>query len=140
MATKSFTTLEQLRKEGYRIENGILQDAGFYEVNGVMTVGADVKFSDSGCCRVGGFTCGQYIPQGGILAAIRGSRFGMEAFLWMMAVAGVDNSKDLTHKYVRVAFDPATDRAKYIGHVVDDLWFSFDDLAEEVAKKEAKNG
>ena len=139
MATKSFTTLEQLRKEGYRIENGILQDAGFYEVNGVMTVGADVKFSDSGCCRVGGFTCGQYIRQSWNLA-IRGSRYGMEAFLWMMAVAGVDNSKDLTHKYVRVAFDPATDRAKYIGHGVDDLWFSFDDLAEEVAKKEAKNG
>ena len=139
MATKSFTTLEQLRKEGYRIENGILQDAGFYEVNGVMTVGADVKFSDSGCCRVGGFTCGQYIRQSWNLA-IRGSRYGMEAFLWMMAVAGVDNSKDLPHKYVRVAFDPATDRAKYIGHGVDDLWFSFDDLAEEVAKKEAKNG
>lgn len=139
MATKSFTTLEQLRKEGYRIENGILQDAGFYEVNGVMTVGADVKFSGSGCCHVGGFTCGQYIRHSYNLA-IRGSRYGMEAFLWLMAVAGVDNSKDLTHKYVRVAFDPATDRAKYIGHVVDDLWFSFDGLAEEVAKKEDKNG
>lgn len=139
MATNTFTTLEQLRKKGYRIENGILLNAGFYEVNGVMTVGADVKFNDSSCCRVGGFTCGQYIPQGGCLSAIRGSRFGMEAFLWLMAVAGVDNSKDLAHKYVRVAFD-RDDRAKYIGHVVDDLWLSFEDLAEEVTKKEGKNG
>lgn len=131
------TDTKMLRAAKYTIENGTLCKAGFYDVNGVACVEAVVHFPDGGGATLGGLTCGQFNPD---YKTIRGTRYGMEALLWLMAVANVKRSDDLGGQYVRVAFDE-TGKAQYIGHIVRDIWLNFETLAkglhdEEPAKKE----
>lgn len=123
--------------EKLTIENGILERAGISEIEGVAIVDAIVKFRGGGCA-IGGNTVGQYNRYD---KTIRGSRYGLEALLWLMAVAGVDRSDQLGGQYVRVAFDEEG-RAKYIGHIYEDTWLSLGMLAEGIkAEDEArKNG
>lgn len=123
------TDVKMLRDAKYTIENGTIEHAGLDEVNGVMVVNATIQFAGGGgACSLGGLTCGQFIP---FDKTIRGSRFGMEALLWLMAVAGVDHSEGLGGQYVRVAFDE-TGRARYIGHIVKDIWLDFERLAKGI--------
>jgi hypothetical protein len=135
-ALKAINTA-MLRDAKYTIENGTLCKAGIYDVNGVACVEAVVHFPGGGGATLGGLTCGQFNPD---YLTFRGTRYGMEALLWLMAVAGVERSDDLGGQYVRVAFDEAG-KAQYIGHIVRDIWLNFETLAkglhdEEPAKKE----
>lgn len=127
------TDAKMLRDAKYTIENGILEHAGLDEINGVMVVNAAIQFpGGGGACSLGGLTCGQFIP---FNKTIRGSRFGLEALLWLMAVAGVGHSEDLCGQYVRVAFDE-TGKARYIGHIVKDIWLDFERLAKGIKDEE----
>lgn len=121
---------EWLRSQGCTFENGTIESAGIEIINGVATVGVNVTF-DHGGCTLGGNTCGRLIPGD---KSINGSRYGMDAILWLMAVAGVDKSSKIEGKYVRVAFGK-DERACFIGHIVKDIWFSFDWLAEALAEQ-----
>lgn len=125
-------TAKQLKAEGYVIENGTFKHAGIDEVNGVAVVSTTIVFDDGGACMLGILSAGQYIP---FDKSIRGSRYGSEAMLWLMAVAGVDHSEDLVGRLVRVAFDK-DERAKYIGHITKDIWFNFDMLAEGIRSED----
>lgn len=120
-------TAEYLTNEKFVIENGTLDRAGIDEVNGVAVIDATVKFPNGGC-SLGGLCVGQFNPH---YKTINGGRFGLEALLWLMAVAGVDHSHELGGQYVRVAFNKEG-QAKYIGHIVNDIWFSFEDLASGI--------
>ena len=130
------TDAKMIRDAKYTIENGTLSKAGIYNVNGVACIEAVVSFSAGGA-TVGGLTCGTFNPH---YKTFQGTRYGMEALLWLMAIAGVEHSADLGGQYVRVAFDEEG-KAQYIGHIVDDIWLDFKILAkglkdEESAKKE----
>lgn len=122
MATTMSTT-QELEKLGFHIENAVLQRAGFSDVNGVICVGATLEFEHSGA-SFGGYSCGQFNPSYG---TIRGTKYGMEAILWFMAVAGVDTSDDLGGQYIRVA-TKGEGEVVWIGHIVKDIWFNFQDL------------
>lgn len=132
------TDIKMLREAKYTIENGILSKAGIYGANGVACIEASVHFPDrGGGATLGGLTCGQFNPP---YKTFRGTRYGMEALLWLMAVAGVERSDDLGGQYVRVAFDE-TGKARYIGHIVRDIWLDFERLAKGVSDEEpAKKG
>lgn len=130
------TDTAMLRDARYTIENGTLSKAGIYNANGVACIEAVVSFPNGGT-TLGGLTCGQFNPH---YKTFQGSRYGMEALLWLMAIAGVERSDDLGGQYVRVAFDEEG-KAQYIGHIVRDIWLDFETLAkglhdEESAKKE----
>ena len=131
------TDTKMLREAKYTIENGTLSKAGIYSANGITCIEAVVYFPGGGGATLGDLTCGQFNPH---YKTFRGTRYGMEALLWLMAVAGVERSDDLGGQYVRVAFDE-TGKARYIGHIVQDIWLDFERLAkgvqdEERAKKE----
>lgn len=119
------TSLEALTSKGYKIENGLIEKAGIVDCNGTAVVNVTLRF-DAGGCSMDGHTCGQFLPKD---KRIRGTRFGCEALLWLMAVAGVSSSSELGGQYVRVAFNPETERAEFIGHIFFDRWLSFDTLA-----------
>ena len=130
-------TAEILRKRGYTIENGTLRMAGLGDVNGVAVVSAIVDMAGGGACTVGDLTAGQFPDK-----QIRGTRYGCEAILWLMAVVGVGHSSDIGGQYVRVAFDKGG-HATCIGHIVEDTWLDFKMLAagihaEDDMKKEGK--
>ena len=131
------TDIKMLREAKYTIENGTLRKAGIYDANGVACIEAVVYFAGGGGATLGGLACGQFNPH---YKTFRGTRYGMEALLWLMAVAGVERSDDLGGQYVRVAFDE-TGKARYIGHIIHDIWLDFEKLAigirdEEPSKKE----
>lgn len=131
------TDAKMLREAKYIIENGTLCKAGIYDANGIACIEAVVYFPGGGGATLGGLACGQFNPH---YKTFRGTRYGMEALLWLMAVAGVERSDDLGGQYVRVAFDE-TGKARYIGHIVHDIWLDFEKLAkgirdEESSKKE----
>lgn len=123
----------QLRELGYTIENGTLHEASITDVNGCAVVSATVLF-DHGGCTMGGNICGQFAPSS---KQIRGCKFGFECLLWLMAVAGVENSSKLGGQYVRVAFGK-DEKAEFIGHIVKDIWFSFEHLRQTALNEEAK--
>ena len=124
----------QLRKLGYTIENGTLHEASITDVNGAAVVSATVLFEGHGGCTLGGNNCGQFIPSS---KQIRGCKFGFECLLWLMAVADVENSSKLGGQYVRVAFDK-DEKAEFIGHIVKDIWFSFEHLRQTALNEEGK--
>ena len=126
-----------LRKRGYTIENGTLRKAGLGDANGLVVVSAIVDMAGGGTCTIGDLTAGQFLDKD-----IRGTRYGCEAMLWLMAVVGVSHSSEIRGQYVRVAFDK-DGRAAYIGHIVKDIWLNFKTLsagirAEDDIKKEGK--
>ena len=121
-------TAEHLTKLGFHFENGVIESAGIHEMNGVATVSVVIRLASGGHCSLGGYSCGQFIPGN---KTIKGSRFGFESLLWLMAIAGVDKSGDLGGQYVRVAMD-SNDRASTIGHIFEDRWFSFMALKKEL--------
>lgn len=123
----------QLRKLGYTIENGTLSEASIGDINGCAVVSATVLFNHGGC-TLGGNSCGQFIPSD---KQIRGCKFGFECLLWLMAVAGVENSSRLGGQYVRVAFNK-DEKAEFIGHIVKDIWFSFEHLRQTAVNEETK--
>lgn len=119
---------EYLRKQGLSLENGTICSAGIVEINGLAVVSATVNMADGSTCSLGNLTAGQFICHD---KTIRGTRYGLEALLWLMAVAGVERSEDLGGQYVRVAFDK-DGMAKCIGHIVKDTWLDFKQLAEGI--------
>ena len=125
------TDTKMLREAKYTIENGTLSQAGIYDANGTACIEAVVRFAGGGGATLGGISCGQFNPT---YKTFRGTRYGMEALLWLMAVAGVRRSDDLRGQYVRVAFDEAG-KARYIGHIVEDIWLDFDRLAKGIEDK-----
>lgn len=127
------TNTAMLRDAKYTIENGTLHKAGIYDVNGVACVEAVVHFPGGGGATLGGLTCGQFNPD---YQTFRGTRYGMEALLWLMAVAGVKRSDELGGQYVRVAFDE-TGKSRYIGHIVKDIWLDFEKLAKGIQDEDA---
>ena len=122
---------EYLKGIRYHFENGTLEKVEVTDINGVATVNAVIKLSSGGHCSLGGYSCGQYIPHD---KSIKGSRFGFESLLWLMAVAGVSSSVELGGQFVRVALD-SSDRASFIGHIVEDRWFCFATLCRELDKE-----
>jgi len=116
-------TAEILTKRGYTIENGTLREAGLGDANGLAVVSAIVDMADGGTCTVGDLTAGQFLDKD-----IRGTRYGCEAMLWLMAVVGVNHSSEIGGQYVRVAFDK-DGRATCIGHIVKNIWLNFKMLA-----------
>lgn len=128
---KTITT-EYLTTEKFVIENGTLVHAGIETNNEIAIVSTTVVFNSGGACIIGSRSAGEYIPT---YKSIQGSRYGFEAMLWLMAVAGVDRSEDLVGRRVRVAFDK-DGLAQYIGHITNDIWFSFDDLASGIADED----
>lgn len=126
------TSTKMLRESKYAIENGTLSKAGIYDANGVACIEAVVHFDGVGV-TLGGLTCGQFNPH---YKTFRGTHYGMEALLWLMAVAGVERSDELGGQYVRVAFDE-TGRARYIGHIVQDTWLDFERLAKAIQDEES---
>lgn len=114
---------EILRKRGYTIENGTLRKAGFGDANGIAIVSAIVDMAGGGTCTVGDLTAGQFLDK-----QIRGTRYGCEAMLWLMAVVGVNHSSEIGGQYVRVAFNK-DGHATCIGHIVEDIWLNFKMLA-----------
>lgn len=134
------TDIKMLREAKYTIENGVLNAAGIYDANGVACIEAVVYFPGGGGATLGGLPCGQFNAH---YKTFRGTRYGMEALLWLMAVAGVERSDALGGQYVRIAFDE-TGKAQYIGHIVHDIWLDFKVLVkgirdEEPAKKESES-
>lgn len=127
-------TAEYLRKQGLSIENGTLRSAGITEVNGLAVVAAIVDTADGGTCSLGNLTAGQFIRCD---KTIRGTRYGFEVMLWLMAVAGIDRSEDLGGQYVRVAFNE-DGMAQCIGHIVKDVWLDFKMLAEGIHDEDDK--
>lgn len=119
-------TAEILSKRGYIIENGTLRKAGLGDANGLAVVSAIVDMAGGGTCTIGDLTAGQFLDKD-----IRGTRYGCEAMLWLMAVAGVSHSSEIGGQYVRVAFDK-DGRATCIGHSVKDTWLDFKMLAEGI--------
>lgn len=79
--------------------------------------------ADGGTCTVGDLTAGQFLDKD-----IRGTRYGCEAMLWLMAVVGVNHSSEIGGQYVRVAFDK-DGHATCIGHIVKNIWLNFKMLA-----------
>lgn len=128
-------TEKYLLKQGLSIENGAIRSAGIAEINGLAVVTATIATADGGTCSLGNLTAGQYIRCD---KTIRGTRYGFEAMLWLMAVAGVDRSEDLGGQYIRVAFKDG--RAQCIGHIVKDVWLDFKMLAEGIHEEEFKEG
>ncbi len=120
-------TAEALRKQGLSIENGTIRSAGIVDIHGLAVVTATVD-TDGGTCSLGNLTAGQYTRCD---KTIRGTRYGFEAMLWLMAVAGVDRSDNLGGQYIRVAFDE-DGMAQCIGHIVKDVWLDFKMLAEGI--------
>lgn len=129
-------TAEALRKQGLSIENGTIRLAGITEINGLAVVTAVVDAADGGTCSLGNLTAGQYIRYD---KTIRGTRYGFEAMLWLMAVAGVDRSEDLGGQYIRVAFNK-DGMAQCIGHIVKDVWLDFKMLSEGIHEEDFKEG
>ena len=129
-------TAEALRQQGLSIENGTIRSAGISEINGLAVVTTTIDTADGGTCSLGNLTAGQYIRHD---KTIRGTRYGFEALLWLMAVTGVDHSEDLGGQYIRVAFDK-DGMAKCIGHIVKDVWLDFKMLAEGIHDEEFKEG
>ena len=123
---------EYLHSKHYTIYNGQLVKASISEINGIAIVEARVDFAKGGSCSLGGKSCGQYNPGH---KQVRGCAYGFECLLWLMAVAGVNDSSELGGQYVRVAFDKE-DKCSYIGHIYEERWFSFELLAEEHKGKE----
>ena len=129
-------TAEALLKKGFTIENGTTREAGITEINGLAVVTTTVDMAGGGTCSLGNLTAGQYIRCD---KTIRGTRYGFEALLWLMAVAGVDRSDDLGGQYVRVAFDK-DGIARCIGHIVKDVWLDFKLLSEGIHEEEFQEG
>lgn len=125
-------TAEYLRKQGLSIENGTIRSAGITEINGLAVVTAVVDTADGGTCSLGNLTAGQYIRCD---KTIRGTRYGFEAMLWLMAVTGVDRSEDLGGQYIRVAFNK-DGMAQCIGHIVKDVWLDFKMLSEGIREED----
>lgn len=121
----TMATTEDLEKLGFHIENAVLQGAGLSDVNGVICVGATLQFEYGGA-SFGGCSCGQFDPSYG---TIRGTKYGMEAILWFMAVAGVDSSDDLGGQYIRVATKDGG-AVVWIGHILKDIWFNLEKLRD----------
>lgn len=129
-------TAEALHKQGLTIENGTIRSAGIVEINGLAVVTATIDTADGGTCSLGNLTAGQFIRCD---KTIRGTRYGFEALLWLMAVAGVDRSEDLGGQYIRVAFNE-DGMAQCIGHIVKDTWLDFKMLAEGIHEEDCKEG
>jgi len=129
-------TAEALRKQGLTIENGTIRSAGITEINGLAVVTATIDTADGGICSLGNLTAGQFMRCD---KTIRGTRYGFEALLWLMAVAGVDRSEDLGGQYIRVAFNE-DGMAQCIGHIVKDTWLDFKMLAEGIREEDFKEG
>lgn len=128
---------EILRKRGYTIENGIIREAGIRVVDGRAIVSVLIDTACGGTCSVGNIAAGQFRAE---CKQFRGTRYGFEALLWIMAATGVDNSSEIGGQYVRVAFDK-DGRAACIGHIVQGVWLDFKMLeagihAEDDIKKE----
>ena len=117
-------TTKELERRGYKIVNAKLKSAGFHDLNGVVVVSCELEFEAGG----GGFGsggCGYYCPS---KLEFRGTSYGMAAMLWIMAVAGVDQSEEVGGQYIRVAIEESKDYFVYIGHIMKDIWFNFQDL------------
>lgn len=127
-------TAEALRKQGLTIENGTLREAGLRDANGLAVVFTIVDMAGGGTCTVGDLTAGQFLDKD-----IRGTRYGCEAMLWLMAVVGVNHSAKIGGQYVRVAFDKGG-HATCIGHIVEDIWLDFKMLAEGIREEDFKEG
>lgn len=121
-------TAKALREQGLTIENGTIRSAGIAEINGLAVVTTTVDMADGGTCSLGNLTAGQFLRCD---KTIRGTRYGFEAMLWLMAVAGVDRSEDLGGQYIRVAFNE-DGMAQCIGHIVKDTWLDFKMLADGI--------
>lgn len=124
---------EYLHSNHYTIYNGKLVKAGISEINGIATIDARIDFAKGGSCSMGGFSCGQYNPG---YKQIRGTAYGLECLLWLMAVTGVNDSSKLGGQYIRVAFDNEN-KCSYIGHIFEEIWFSFEDLAKGLKDAES---
>lgn len=123
-------TAEILAKRGYTIENGTLREAGLGDANGLAVVPAIVDMAGGGTCTVGDLTAGQFLDK-----QIRGTRYGCEAMLWLMAVVGVNHTSKIGGQYVRVAFDKEG-HATCIGHIVKNIWLNFKMLAAGIRSED----
>lgn len=110
-----------LREQGYTLENCTVQRAGIEIMESTATVRVVLSVPGGGC-SLGGRSCDRFIL---FDKAINGSKYGMDAMLWLMAVTGVEHSSEMAGRYVRVAFD-AEDCARFVGHIVKDVWLNFD--------------
>jgi hypothetical protein len=62
-----------------------------------------------------------------------GVSFGMEAIRRILDVTGVTRWEDLPGTHVRAVAEHM--KVHKIGHILEDKWFSFDDLAKEMGIK-----
>jgi hypothetical protein len=61
-----------------------------------------------------------------------GGEFGCQAIQRLLKTVGVDKWEELPGKYVRVEHEGWGFRALKIGHIVEDKWFSLEELSEEL--------
>jgi hypothetical protein len=113
---------EQLIKEGYKIENAIIEDV-------------DLSMADHGCLTLAmtlsgggwGVVYGGYCLGNGYLGAdddfFSGSAAGMEYLIRIMDTVGVERFQNLKGKYVRVATKGLGSSVKIIGNIIKDQWF-----------------
>ena len=96
-----------------------------------------LKYADGGCQGFGGSVLDD-VPPAGLgdkrsLLHRPGTAWGMEYIYSILRAVGVEKWEDLAGKYVRVKYTgDFFDREPYaVGHIIEDVWFDFKELAEQ---------
>ena len=126
-------TIEQLKSEGYEIENAEIQNVSLnMENHGCFTLDITLKGNGWGVV-FGGYCLGK-----GYVGAddnfFKGSGEGMEAIMRIMDTVGVSELSKLKGQHVRVATKGWGSCVKIIGNIIKDKWFDYSTFFEEGEK------
>lgn len=127
-------TIEQLKAEGYEIENAEIENVSLnMENHGCFTLDITLKGGGWGVV-FGGYCLGK-----GYVGAdddfFKGSEKGMEAIMRIMDTVGVAEFSKLKGKHIRVATKGWGSCVKIIGNIIKDKWFDYGTFFEEGGKQ-----
>lgn len=123
-------TEKELLKEGYKIENAIIEKVDLSMADyGCLTLQMVLKGSYWGCVY-GGYVLGH-----GYLGAaddfFDGSGIGMESIIRIMDTVGVKKFQDLKDKHIRVCSKNHGDSIKIVGNIINDKWFDYESFYKD---------
>lgn len=123
MASTTMHTVEELRADGYSIENAQITNVSLnMENHGCLTL--DLTLEGGGW----GVVYGGYCLGKGYLGAgkFEGYDKGLEAIMLIMNTVGVSDLFKMEGKYVRVATKGWGQTVRIIGNITKDLWFDYE--------------
>jgi len=112
------------------IKNAIIEKTTLgKEDHGIMTAFLTLNYGGSGQ-GFGGYSFDRYDKK---QKRRIGSSYGCEFIMRVLKVVGVNNWEDLEGKHIRVKADSG--KVYAIGNIIEDEWFSPEDLYEELKEK-----